>query len=96
MSKRPNIIYLLNDHQAFYGHDRDFGPKIQRPYFERLASEGIVFNRAYCVYPLCGPARRSMLCGQYPHNHGECGNDKDVPFTDDTYLDILKKEGYQS
>ena len=72
--------------------DRRFSVRI----LTDLPVKALYLTGAYCVYPLCGPARRSILCGQYPHNHGENGNDKNVPFTEDTYLDILKKEGYQS
>ena len=69
-SKRPNIVYLLEDHELYYRHGWDSGPKIQRPCFEKFASQGIEFTDAYTCGPLCCPARRSMLTGLYPHNHG--------------------------
>ncbi len=48
MSKRPNIILLLNDHQTYYAHgEMSGGPKILCPNFEKLASQGINFTRAY-------------------------------------------------
>ena len=96
MSDRPNIVFLLNDHQAYYRHGWDSGPKIQRPHFERLASEGVVFNRAYAACPLCGPARRTMLTGLFPHNHGKLKNDTNHPFDRETYLDILADGGYRN
>jgi arylsulfatase A-like enzyme len=51
MPEKPNIVFLLNDHQAYYRHGWDGGPRIQRPHFDRLASEGVVFNRAYTAMP---------------------------------------------
>ena len=62
------------------------GPKILRPNFERLAREGIEFCRAYTVSPLCAPARRSMLTGLFPHEHGELSNISSHPFENETYL----------
>jgi len=94
--RRPNILYLLNDHQAYYGHGGCGGPKIRRPYFDRLASQGVEFSRAYCASPLCGPSRRTMLTGLFPHNHGEIKNDVDHPYDREVYLDILAQHGYRN
>lgn len=96
MSDRPNIVFLLNDHQVYYRHGWDSGPKIQRPHFERLAAGGVVCERAYAACPLCGPARRTMLTGLYPHNHGELKNDSNHPFDREVYLDILAHGGYRN
>ena len=94
MAKRPNILFLLNDHQAYYRHGWDRGPAVMRPHFDRLASEGVSVSRAYTASPLCGPARRSMLTALYPHNHGEIKNDTGHPFDRPAYLDILAENGY--
>ena len=96
MADRPNIVFLLNDHQAHYRHGWDAGPKIQRPHFDRLASEGITFERAYTACPLCGPARRTMLTGLFPHNHKEIHNGTDHPYDREVYLDILSEQGYRN
>ncbi|MCP4763815.1 MAG: sulfatase-like hydrolase/transferase [archaeon] len=96
-NKKPNIIFLLNDHDAYYGHgEMAGGPKIQRPNFDKLADKGIKFTHAYSVCPLCGPARRSMLTGLYPHNHNEIKNNTNYPFDKDTYLDLLSDAGYKN
>jgi arylsulfatase A-like enzyme len=97
MEKKPNIVFLLNDHMAFYGHGKmSGGPKILRPSFEKLATEGIEFTRAYTACPLCAPARRTMLTGLFPHNHGEINNVSYYPFDRETYLSILAKNGYRN
>lgn len=93
---RPNIVFLLNDHQVNYRHGQDGGPRIQRPNFDRVARDGVVFERAYSACPLCGPARRTMLTGLYPHNHREIKNDTNHPFDRDNYLDILADSGYRN
>jgi arylsulfatase A-like enzyme len=93
---RPNIIFLLNDHQAYYRHGWDGGPEVQRPCFDRLAAQGVEFTRAYTACPLCGPARRTMLTGLYPHNHGEIKNDSGHPYDREVYLDVLAEAGYRN
>jgi len=96
MADRPNIIFLLNDHQAYYGHEnRPSNPKIKRPNFKNLAKKGVNFTNTYTACPLCGPTRRTFLTGLYPHNHLELLNEVNHPFDKPTYLEKLTKAGYQ-
>jgi len=90
----PNIILLFNDHQAFYRHGWDGGVQPERPHFDRLAREGVRFDRAYTVCPLCVPARRSVLTGLFPHNHGLTTNDESAPIRDEgaLYPELEDKE----
>src|SRR5699024_8737218 len=94
--RRPNILVLLNDHQPYYRHGWDAGPRVQRPHFDRLAREGAVFERAYCAAPLCAPARRSLLTGLAPHKHGEIRNDVCHPFDRPTFPELLAESGYRT
>ena len=97
MVKKPNIVYILWDHHAFFGHgEKVGGPKIIRPNFERIAREGVEFTRAYTACPLCGPARRTMLTGLFPHNHGEIKNDTKHEYDKELYLETLKRAGYNN
>ena len=50
MSK-PNVIFLLNDHQAYYRHGWDGGVKPKRPYFEEFAKNGLYY--AYLLTFMC-------------------------------------------
>lgn len=95
-NKRPNILFFLTDHQLHHQHGVDQGPKIQRPYFEKVASEGIDFSRAYSSNPVCSATRRTILTGLYSHTHGEVGNDLNHPWDRQTYLEVLSENGYQN
>ena len=46
------------------------------PNINKLANEGLTFNRAYCSAPLCGPSRTSLLTGVPPHVSGYYHHDK--------------------
>ena len=63
--KAPNVLFLicddLNCDLACYGH-----PQVKSPAIDQLARRGVLFERAYCQYPLCGPSRASFMSGLYP------------------------------
>lgn len=70
MEKKPNILWLTTDHQAF-GNHYHYQPQFEgrMTAYEKLAAEGQTYEQAYSICPLCTPARASMLCGAYPHHH---------------------------
>ena len=92
---KPNIVFILNDHQAYYRHGWDGGVRPLRPSFRRLAANGVEFSRAYSPCPLCTPARRSLWTGLYPHNHHftKLGSDPQNP-PDDLMFSHLAEAGY--
>jgi arylsulfatase A-like enzyme len=68
---QPNVLLMIT-------HDtgRQLGPfdrGVATPHLERLAREGVVFDRAFCAAPQCSPSRASLLTGQMPHTHGLIG-----------------------
>ncbi|MCP4167733.1 MAG: sulfatase-like hydrolase/transferase [Chloroflexi bacterium] len=70
MTDQPNILLIITDHQAYYGHNRPGEFDYEWPRFEQFSSQGTRFERAYSVCPLCSPARASMMTGVYPSRHG--------------------------
>lgn len=80
--KAPNILLLMSDQIGapvlpIHGH-----PVCQAPILEALADSGVVFDNAYCNYPLCAPARFSMLSGRLTPSIGAFDNAAE--FTADT------------
>jgi len=64
-----NILLITTDQQ----HWNTIGcinPEISTPNLDRLVSEGILCNRAYCPNPTCTPTRASIITGLYPSQHG--------------------------
>ena len=48
---------------------------VHTPNLDNLAAEGTRFERAYTTFPLCVPARTSLISGRYPHELGVFGNE---------------------
>lgn len=72
-AKRPNVLFLISDDlNNFLGCYGDTQAKT--PNIDRLAARGVLFERSYCTFPLCGPSRNSMLTGLYPNSTGILGN----------------------
>lgn len=71
---QPNILVVFSDDL-----NCRIGPYMDldrhTPNLDRLAAEGVRFNRAYCQFPLCGPSRASIMSGLYPHTNGVLTND---------------------
>lgn len=95
-TRAPNLLILMSDQMGapvlpIHGH-----PVCQAPHIEALADRGVVFDNAYCNYPLCAPARFSLLAGRLTPSIGAFDNASE--FTADTptlahYLSLL---GYRT
>ncbi|MFH1568720.1 MAG: sulfatase-like hydrolase/transferase, partial [Gemmatimonadota bacterium] len=71
---RRQVVFIMTDSQrkdmvGCYGN-----PEMRTPHLDRLASEGVRFDRAYCAQPVCGPGRAAIFTGTYPHTNGSWGN----------------------
>ncbi|MCL5269403.1 MAG: sulfatase-like hydrolase/transferase [bacterium] len=68
------VILIMTDTQrkdmvGCYGN-RD----MKTPCLDRLAAQGVRFERAYTCQPVCGPARAALFTGTFPHSNGGWGN----------------------
>ena len=66
--ERPNIIFVLTDDQ-FPGTENEM-PALKN----NITSKGVEFTNTISTFPLCCPARATILRGQYPHNTHIYGN----------------------
>ncbi len=61
---RPNIFIAISDDQS-WPHTSAYGATyIQTPHFDRVATEGVLFNNAFCASPGCSPSRAALLTGR--------------------------------
>ena len=63
--KKPNILFIaiddLRPELGTYGSEIAITPNL-----DKLASEGLQFNKAYCQEPICSPSRASLMTGARP------------------------------
>jgi arylsulfatase len=64
----PNVLIILLDDTGF-GATSAFGGPCQTPNFEKLAKNGLKYNRFHTT-ALCAPTRQALLTGR---NHHSCG-----------------------
>jgi len=71
--QKPNVLLIISDDL-----NTRIGPYMEiddhTPNLDRLAAEGVRFNRSYCQYPICGPSRASLMSGLYPETNGVLRN----------------------
>ncbi len=72
------------------------GPAGATPELDRLAGEGVVFERAYTTAPLTLPAHSSLLTGLYPPRHGVRDNGATLPASAATLAELARDAGYQT
>lgn len=96
MPQRRNIIFIMCDQLAAvrvgcYGSGVNSTPTL-----DRLASEGIRFDRCYATSPICAPNRATLLTGRSPVIHGLVDNDYTLPNDTPTYAHLLQRQGYRT
>lgn len=90
---RPNIIVCIADD---WSRPRDGDRVARTPAFDRVASEGVRFNRAFCASPSCTPSRGALLTGQAVPRLGEGANLwSRLPKELACYPDLLEAAGYK-
>jgi arylsulfatase A-like enzyme len=96
---RPNIIFLFSDDHAYqaisaYGDARRL---VETPNIDRLAREGMRFDRCLVTNSICGPSRAAVLTGKYSHRNGFYNNTNSVfDGSQTTVQKLLRGGGYQT
>lgn len=95
MSDRPNILFLQTD-QLSAPALQAYGGLAITPTIDRLASQGVLFEDAYCNYPLCAPSRFSMMAGKLASRIGAYDNGAEFPSSIPTFAHYLRAAGYRT
>ncbi len=93
----PNFLLitidtLRADHLGSYGYSRNITPNL-----DRLASEGMLFENAFCVMPTTLPSHGSIFFGTWPRIHGSTSNF--IQFSNPSLVffpQLLKQAGYET
>jgi N-acetylglucosamine-6-sulfatase len=72
--KKPNFLVILVDDLRYDEFGAGGHPYMKTPHIDRLATEGVLFERAFHTTPICSPNRASIMTGQYASRHGVIDN----------------------
>ncbi len=71
---KKQFIFIMTDTTGFnmlgcYGNHHMITPCL-----DKMAEDGVRFDRVYTTQPVCGPARSSLFTGMFPHSNGSWSN----------------------
>lgn len=95
-AERPNILFIFSDDHAYQAVSAYGSGLNKTPNIDRLASEGVRFDRCYVTNSICGPSRACILTGKYSHKNGFCTNADVFDNRQTTFPQLLQNAGYQT
>ena len=95
-ARKPNLLFIWTDEQradtmAVYGNH-----KIHAPNLNKLASESLVFAKAYITQPVCTPSRSTVMTGLWPHSNGCTENNAPLPADIPCFPEIFNNPEYRT
>jgi arylsulfatase A-like enzyme len=95
-SERPNILFIMSDDHGYQALSC-YGSRVNKtPNLDRLASEGMRFDRCFVTNSICGPSRAVILTGKYSHLNGFFRNGNTFDGSQQHVAKLLQKAGYQT
>lgn len=95
VAKQPNFLIIMADDCTFNDLPLYGGENAKTPNIDRLAKEGLTFNRAYLSEAMCQPCRAELFSGQFPMSNGCAWNHSASHPTTTSMPQHLGKLGYR-
>lgn len=95
-TERPNILFIMTDDHASHALSC-YGSRLNKtPNMDRIAREGIRFERCFCTNGICAPSRAVILTGKHSHINGVRDNAHAFDGRQLTFPKLLQKSGYHT
>ncbi len=98
-AQRPNIVWIFSDDHAPNAIGA-YGGRLAdcnlTPHIDRIAAQGIIFDRAYVGNSICAPSRATLLTGKHSHLNGKFTNGGGFNHDQQQFQKILQQHGYQT
>jgi uncharacterized sulfatase len=94
-AESPNVLIIMADDCTFNDLPLYGGQNARTPNIDRLASQGLTFNRAYLSSAMCQPCRAELFTGQYPMRNGCAWNHSASRSTTLSMPQRLGQHGYR-
>ena len=92
--KPLNIIHIMTDdhsYQTISAYRHALGKLAPTPNLDRLAAEGMLFQRAYVENSLSTPSRACLMTGLYSHQNGQRQLGKGIDVSKTFFSEILQQ-----
>ncbi len=73
-TSQPNILIVMGDDCTYSDLPLYGGENVKTPHIDRLATQGMMFDRAYVSMSMCVPCRASLHTGLFPASNGAAWN----------------------
>lgn len=97
---QPNIVFIFSDDhatQAISSYGFEIGKLAPTPNIDRLAQDGMRFDRCMVGNSICGPSRATILTGKHSHMNGFRMNDSsEFDGSQTTFPKLLRQNGYET
>lgn len=96
---RPNILWIMSDdhsYQTISAYGSDVSKLAPTPNIDRIANEGVRFDRAFVENSLSTPSRACLITGLYSHQNGQRQLGKGIDTTKTFVSELLQKAGYET
>lgn len=93
----PNILFIFSDDHAFQAisaYEDRFSELAPTPNIDRIAENGMRFDRAYVTNSICAPSRATILTGAHSHVNGHRTNGDIFDGEQITFPKLLRENGY--
>lgn len=98
-NQHPNILYIMSDDHAFQAisaYQHPIGRLAPTPNIDRIAQEGIRFERAFVENSLSSPSRACLITGLYSHQNGQQQLLEGIDSTRTFFPELLQEAGYET
>ena len=90
---RPNLVLIIADDMAWDDCSLYGNKGLPTPNIDRMAAEGMRFDRAFLTISSCSPSRASIITGRYPHQTDAEQLHWPIPKEQITFSERLMKAG---
>jgi arylsulfatase A-like enzyme len=92
-TRQPNVLLFITDQQRWDTLSYTGRTPCRTPNLDRLAREGVAFDRCLTPDPICCPARAALFTGRAPHATG-VGNNQELPLERPALPEVFRDGGY--
>ena len=93
---KPNVLIIMADDCTHSDLSLYGGINVQTPNIEKLASQGMIFNKAFVTMSMCVPCRAELYTGLQPVGNGVCWNHSPARNGVKSVVQYLGELGYRT